>query len=406
MEIEDILGYPAERAARGEPEFEETYMRRLRLFSRRFYSYRPLLALLESLSGSRRRAREVDILFLGTSFLHLMLQTRSRHSIASLVEEKHDLRMVRRHAIPPGFAWKWKVDLYRAYTATTDTRRRELLELTVADIERTLRRFSPRVVVLKNDSLFLERAVITAARSLGIPAVTIQHGLFMRVIESSLFDGYWTDHMLVWGEVFRDLYLENDILPEGRVHVLGYPFPVTPIPARSIDDPPTICLLGQPWELYVESLREMKYQVISTLRDACARMEIDLIYRPHPAEQRDALINSFPSLRLTSESATLGEAINSYDYFLSWTSTALIEAALHGRSAAQIRSDAVPMDDFSAIGACFQIEGNEEGIVRYLEGVKRSEYPPMAVNDRYVHITADPGEEFSIIFQNITDPGV
>jgi len=401
--LDDILTYPAERARQGEPEFETTYLGLLERFSRKYRRYRPVITLLEGYFGSLRRTGAVDIVFLGTPYLHLMLHARSNHSIASLVQDEHELRTARRHSIPLHMAWKWKADLYRAYAADEDATRQALLKRTVTDIREVLRRASPRAVVVKNDSLFLERAVIAAARSEGIPTVTIQHGLFQQANGSHVYDGYWTDHMLVWGNYFRDLYLENDILPEARIHVLGYPYPVTASPARADDVPPTLCLLGQSWELNEDSLREMKHQLISTLMDACSGHGIDLVYRPHPAEHRGDLRASFHTLQLTDEAETLTRAINRYHLFLSWTSTALVEAALHGRSAVQIRSDAIPMDDFSAVGACYSIEGDEEGITRFLEGVKRSEYPPMAVSGHYIHLSEDPGEDFSSIMQHISE---
>jgi hypothetical protein len=405
MDLEGILAYPAECAARGEREFEESYVRLLKRFSVKYYRYRPLIALLEKSTASLRRAGTVDIVFLGTSFLQLMLQARSNHSIASLVQDELELRTARQHAIPLHMAWKWKADLYKAYAVNDDRTRLDLLERIVADIESVLRHASPLVVVMRNDSLFLERAVIQAARLVGIPTVTIQHGLFQRAPAAHVYDGYWTDHMLVWGDYFRDLYLENGILPEARIHVLGYPFPVTKSPAPAGTGPRSICLLGQPWEMYIASLREMKHQVISTFIDACARLETGLVYRPHPAEDRDELHASFPALVLTDEAEPLTRTIDHCDLFLSWTSTALIEVALQGRSAVQIWSDIVPMDDFSVIGACYSIEGNQEGITGFLEGVKQSSYPPMAVSDHYIHVAETPGEHFSAIMQIISDSG-
>ena len=130
-----------------------------------------------------------------------------------------------------------------------------------------------------------------------------------------------------------------------------------------------------------------------------------MVYRPHPAEHRDDLRTSFPALHLTDEAETLTGAIDRYGHFLSWTSTALIEAALHGRSAVQIRSDAVPADDFSEVGACYSIEGDEEGITRFLEGMKRSEYPPMVVSDRYIRVSGDSGGIFSSIMRIVSDSG-
>ncbi len=402
MDLEGIFAYPAQRARQGEPEFEKTYLGILERFSRKYHRYRPLIALLEGRSGTIRKVAPDGILFLGTSFLELMLETGSRTSIATLAQDEKELLTARRHAIPRHLAWKWKSELYRARMAVSAESRLQLLARTVEGIEAILRSSSPRAVVVKNDSLFLERAVIAAARLAGIPTVTIQHGLFMQAAGMHNWDGYWTDHMLVWGEFFRDLYLEWGIVPEERIHVLGYPFPVATDPGAGRIPPRTLCLLGQPWELNSEALREEKHRIIGELLEGVARDGLELVYRPHPAESRSRLRAAFPSLRLTDEEETLTGAIGRWDLFLSWTSTALIEVALHGRSAVQIGSETIPMDDFGAAGACHSIAGDRQGIRRFLEGAQQGGYPPMPVSDSYIHHDHDIAETFSSILGKIS----
>ena len=405
MDLEGILAYPAERARQGEPEFEATYLGILARFSRKYRRYRPLIALLEGRPGTIRKAAPGGILFLGTPFLELMLATAAHLPVATLAQDERELRTARRQAIPRRLAWRWKSDLYRARTADSARSRRRLLERTVEDIASILGSSAPRAVVLKNDSLFLERAVIAAARSAGIPTVTIQHGLFMAAAGSHTWDGRWTDHMLVWGEHFRDLYLAEGMVPEGRIHLLGYPFPVPAGVGRGRVPPRALCLLGQPWELNSEALRAEKHRVIGELLAGAPRHGLSLDYRPHPAESREDLRAAFPSLRLTGEEEPLTETIRRRDLFLSWTSTALIEAALQGRSAVQIGSEVIPMDDFGAVGACHSIPGDREGIARFLEGVERGEYAPRPVSDRYLRRDHDVAETFSAILGKIIGPG-
>jgi hypothetical protein len=289
--------------------------------------------------------------------------------------------------------------------AGSDESRHLLLARTVEGIGTILHSASPRAVVLKNDSLFLERAVIAAARAVGIPTVTIQHGLFMRAAGLRFWDGYWTDHMLVWGDFFRDLYLEGRVTPEGRVHVLGYPFPLPADPGEGRVPPRTLCLLGQPWELNSDALRAEKHRIIGEFLDHAPRYGLEFVYRPHPAESREALQSAFPSLRLTDAGESLAEAIGRWDLFLSWTSTALIEAALHGRSAVQIGSGSIPMDDFEAVGACHSIAGDREGIGRFLEEVRQGRYGPRPVSDRYIRRDRDIARAFRRILDTITGSG-
>ncbi len=404
MDLEGILAYPAERARQGETDFETTYLGILARFARKYRRYRPLIALLEGRTGIIRKTDPGGILFLGTPFLELMLAMPSTASIATLAQDEKELLNARRHAIPHHLAWKWKRDLYRARMAESAEARQHLLERTVEEIATIVRKSAPRAVILKNDSLYLERAVIAATRSTGVPTVTIQHGLFMEAAGTHIWDGHWTDHMLVWGEHFRNIYLEGGIVPEGQVHVLGYPFPVPTDFGTAGLPPRTLCLLGQPWELNSETLQVEKHRIIGELLEGVARHDLELIYRPHPAESRNELRAAFPSLRLTREEEPLTGTIEQFDMFLSWTSTALIEAALHGRCAVQIRSDMIPMDDFGAAGACHSIKGDSGTIKRFLEEVRQGGYGPVPVSDRYIHRDHDIVETFSIILGKIVAP--
>lgn len=403
MKLLDILTFPKLYSERGKPRFENSYVHRLRRFSRKYYRYQSLFWVLGKILDGVQRKKRADVVFLGTSFLHLMLQVSGRYNIKCIVQDEHELMTALRYKIPLIMGWKWKAALFRAYDSQTEAERAEGLRRTVSEIEAVIRRLSPRAVILRNDSLFLERSVVFAAKSTGTQTLTIQHGLFMQSAESYVYDGHWTDHMLVWSNIFRTLYATRNILPEENIHVLGYPYPIEAGPGKSGDDSPVACLLGQPWEHYASTLRDTKYEIISNLVKACAKLDLRMVYRPHPGECRIELMEEFPDLMLTDAAETLLEAIDRYDVFFSMTSTALIEAALRGRTAVQIRAEGFVQDNFEDIGACYSIVNDPDDMERFLEGVRQSQYPPLAVSEEYVGIPDNLGEVFSSILESTTD---
>ena len=402
MDLLEILAYPEQRSRRGEPQFESEYTGLLGRFSRKYFRYRFLFVVLSALLHRLHKRKSVDIVFLGLPFLHLTLQTSAHFKIMCLLQDENELFSAIRHHIPGILAWKWKAELFQAYKTDNTSERREHLDNIVTEIKEFLSEYSPRAIVLKNDSFFLERAVIFAARSVGIQTITIQHGLFMRSTEPHVFDGYWTDHMFVWSEYFKDLYRTLKILPEESVHILGFPYPVDVNSDKSVNDPSEVCLLGQPWELYADRFRITKVQIISNVMEACARLDIGMVYRPHPSESRLELAEHVPDLSLTKESESLQEAIDRYGLFCSMTSTALVEVVLKGRNAVQIRADDIPADNFEDIGLCYSVDNDPDEIEELLRGLKQSTIPFFEVNHSYIHVAENLGEKFVSIIDKVT----
>jgi hypothetical protein len=275
-------------------------------------------------------------------------------------------------------AWEWSDQLNAAYFARGRHAPETLADETLGAIRAALREIRPHVLVLHNDSLFLLRAMIYVANSLGIPVLTIQHGLVMGDTEPQLMDGHYSDYLLAWSDYMRELYLDADIAHPSRIDVIGYPYAMLTLiegsgPIRHV------CMLGQPWELYDRSLAPRKREVLRNVYAACESRGLNLVYRPHPTESRAELQEAAMPALLTPSSESLREAFNRYDVFVSINSTALIEAALRKRRALQVFERAFSTDDFAAIGACKSAinsrAGTEDTLSKFKDGSWGAELP-------------------------------
>ena len=387
----EIFSYLKTRSERGESALEKSYVKQLEHFADRYRRYKGGFRLLESLNTLRRNP--IDLLFLGVRFSSLILSMTPKHKVGVVAQGQGDLLWCLRHRVTPVLAWEWRAALHEAYKAAHRAGdAEEMLEATVADIAAALASLKPRALVLENDSLFLERAFILAARKLSIPSVTIQDGIFQKSAPPHVLHGHFTDVMLVWGEFFRQMYVDKNILPERRVHMLGYPYPLKPSP-NPRGGTPTVCFLGQPWENYNEELREPKTAVIRNVAEACRLLDLPLVYRFHPAERHHGL-PAVPGLRATDAKEGLEEALAKYDIFFSINSTALVEAALRGKVAAQILGAGFPSDDFEALGVCYSLENSADAIKTFLCRMKEKP-APFPLHAGYIDVTENPGRRLN-----------
>ena len=386
----EIFSYLKTRSERGENAVELSYVKQLEHFTSQYRRYGGAFRLLESLNTLR--GGSTDLLFLGVRFSGLILSMTPKYKVGVVAQGQGDALWCLRHRLTPVPAWKWRAKLYEAYRAAHGAGdAEEILETIVEDIAAALALLKPRALILENDSLFLERAFVLAARKLGIPSVTIQDGIFQKAAPPYVLHGRFTDHMLVWGEFFRQMYVDKAVLPEERVHVLGYPYSVKPqSKLEGAPAAPTVCFLGQPWESYDENLREPKTAVLHNVAEACRALDLPLVYRPHPLERRHGLPET-PNLSVVDAKERLEDALAKYDIFFSVNSTALVEAALRGRVAAQVLEARFPSDDFEALGVCYSLENDMNAIQEFLRKMKEKPIP-FSLNPGYIDVTNDPGE--------------
>lgn len=403
MPLEEIFSYVETRAEAGEPDFKNTYTNALALFRERYRRYYPLLRPLEQTWNVANGRTRTDILFVGIRFADIILSASKHYRVKLAVQGERDLRWCIQHKIPPVIAWKWRIELSKAHSAYESGDPYHLyLQNIIAGVETALHRLSPRAVVLENDSLFMERALVLAARNLRIPTFTIQHGLFMKAASPHILDGHSTDYMLVWGDFFRKLYVDKGILSPKQIEILGYPYLLTErhkSPTANLNAS-TACIFGQPFEAYDETLREPRYSMVANIVKACETVAVAPTYRPHPAENRGEVQRRFPTLTMTDPLESLQKTIETHDIFFSLTSTALIEAALLGKIAVQVLHDRFVADNFEVLGVCKSIENDVSALKEYLRDVRRSPSIP-SVSPAYIDTSTHPGERFREILESL-----
>jgi hypothetical protein len=394
VELEEIFSYVRQRSETDAPEFEQSYISGLETFSRSYRRLYPMCRIFETLSSFALRPGHTDVLFFGTKFSDLIDLLRLEFvRVTVLVHGQRDLLNCLKKRLPMIIGWRWSAGLLQSYRLGAHFPTNPKLRSTILDIQDTLARAQPKVIVLDNDSLPLQRAVLYAARQLQIPVATIQHGIFMESADPRIMDGYYTDYMLVWGRFFKDLYLRRGILPDRKVHVLGYPYRVAmPKPISRRTKQPGVCFLGQPWEDYDEHLREPKRRIILSVIRACRCFGLPLVYRPHPTESRALLLDEHSDLKLTPRGESLGETIASHECFVSINSTALVEAALRGKIAVQIRDEAFSVDNFEELGVSYSLKSDESIVHEFFREVYRGAIESVPVSDDYVNVSMSPVE--------------
>lgn len=165
----------------------------------------------------------------------------------------------------------------------------------------------------------------------------------------------------LYGGYFKRLYIERKIRPSSTIKVLGYPYELNILPQD--------------------------------------------VYRPHPSDSRELLQRKLPDVKFTPKKETLETSFGRGDIFVSFNSTALVEAALRGKLCIQLKSFPIPTDDFEQLGICPKSFDTIEEIEGYLKEIAKVSdlkqfYRP--VNPEYIEIPEpDPGTKFLELIQDI-----
>jgi len=176
-------------------------------------------------------------------------------------------------------------------------------------IEIDLVSMKPNFIVLGNDSLPIERALILVSKKLKIPTIVTQHAHYTS--NAPLSDGKVADYILVWGKYYKDLYIKNSLKKADELYILGYPYQFVKNNMFSKENNNyTLCYLGQNWEMFSNVLLEAKIDTIKKLNDVCSKLGIDFIYRPHPdGEDIELIRNNISHIKFTRKGEKLVDTI-------------------------------------------------------------------------------------------------
>ncbi|MDG3065881.1 hypothetical protein [Thauera mechernichensis] len=199
------------------------------------------------------------------------------------------------------------------------------------------------MLVVDNDSLPMQRAVILSAHLAGLKTVCIQHGIFQSKSPGHIMDGWTADLFLAINSHQRDMLITKGLAPD-KIYIMG--FHSSPYQPKRPTAPPKerkVCFLGQPWTKYGTDRGQRYFEILRAVTTALENNNINLFYKPHPWERGSAHLKDIRNVIDTPLNASIEE----YDVFISITSTALLEVATAGRVAIQVIDSIFDADDLS-----------------------------------------------------------
>jgi hypothetical protein len=210
-------------------------------------------------------------------------------------------------------------------------------------------------VVFSNDSLPVERIYCLLAKSLGMHSVCIQDGVFQSNSPARAYHGGVADLMLAFDKHQFDL-LVNGGVPKNKLGVVGFHSNIEHYENISYDSARRVCILGQPWGVYSAEIEVRYHALLENLNTILTKSEFTFAFKPHPSEHGTHYLEK-NGVRVESEK--LKACLARYDVFISFTSTALIEASIAGRVAIQIYDPTFLADRFSEFGYAYSVDSND-----------------------------------------------
>lgn len=208
-----------------------------------------------------------------------------------------------------------------------------------------------KFVILFNDSLPVERIYCLLAKSLGMLSICIQHGVFQSNAPARVYDGGIADLLLAFDKHQFELMAAGGI-PKNKLGVVGFHSNIKHYDNLSNGLARRVCILGQPWGVHSSEIEVRYLALLGNLNAILSTSGFKFVFKPHPSERGAHYLGKYGVV----EPANLKKCLARYDVFISFTSTALIEASLAGRVAIQIFDPAFLTDRFSDIGYAYSID--------------------------------------------------
>ncbi len=275
-----------------------------------------------------------------------------------------------------------------------------LLEEGYLNLKKVLRKIDPQLIVLDFDFFPETRLILLVAKELKIPTVEIQHGVYSG--EKQLVSGLYADYVFVWGEYFKNLYLKSKIKEKEQIRILGYPYPLNKL--ENVQFQKKIMYIGQPMELYGDQFLSSKINIINEVDGLCRDNRFQFTYKPHRMEDLDLLKKELPHVKFYPKTAKIEDTIRENDIFVSFNSTALIEAALKSKICVQLKVFNIPTDDFEKLDICRSFTSLSE-FDQFLKDLDSADDPERfysQVSSDYIEISSiNPGNKFIELIKDI-----
>jgi hypothetical protein len=205
-----------------------------------------------------------------------------------------------------------------------------------------------------------------AARKASIQSICILHGVSSYACAGSLSDGQFADYMLVYDDYQKSVLTHAGINPN-KLFILGYYTSLSFFNPKKHYNRKTICILGQPWIHYDSTIFNRYEKIIEWLAETLFSTGLNIVYKPHPGENDYAFIHRL-SKEIEIFTGDLTSCFEHYDVFISFASTAILEATLHAKIAIQIYDGQLYDDRLEDAGYCRSITfGNAEALIENIQ---------------------------------------
>jgi len=200
-----------------------------------------------------------------------------------------------------------------------------------------------KYLIVESDSLPPHRMLILAAKQAQIKTICILHGVITSTCPATLLDGQYADYIFVYDDYQKNILI-NAGIESSKIRIFGFYYPIpTHHPLNLYRK--KVCIFGQPWKEYNTNMFKHYHTSINWIITTLLTHGFDVVYKPHPAEQEISYIQKV-SCKVVIDYHDIGSCLEQYDLFVSYASTALLEATLHGKLAIQIYTGNLYDDNF------------------------------------------------------------
>jgi hypothetical protein len=403
-----IFDYLDTFQAMGWNNIKNLLMEKIKIAVQKYDKYRFAIELADRIYNDlfikllfKSNKKNEKILFKDKKCFSIISEVKKYYPIDIIVTEKKD----RLFAFKNFLEYINMADLYLfIYRYLVEKNGKYLNEL-IKKTKEKIQKINPNYIILSNDILPIERAIVAVSKNLRICTLAIQHGLYQS--NSILPDGRVADYILVWGEYFRDLYVKSGFSKPEEIYILGYPYLIEKKKVNHTENKHYIAYyLGGDFENFKKDFLSIKLETIKNIYKICNDLNIKFIYRPHPGDDRQMLKSKLPEVSFTSENEEITETFNKGDIFIAYNSTSLVEAAMRSKVCLQLINYPQPIntDNFEKLGICSKSFRKIKELAEYLEKLVKS--PDLSefkskFNKNYIEISYNPNKRFLEILDDI-----
>ena len=270
-----------------------------------------------------------NILMIDYIFKRIIKQQEKNYNFFIICNSIHQMKKEYRYRenFRNHFPHKWETLINKSFFSKNMYCAHKAIEL----IKQYITKNNIRIVIIGNDKLFLEKAVIFAARECKVPVVIMQHGVYNKDSFEKLHSAYTCDYFWAWSDYTKDIYLDVYNKENNSVKVIGYPFEIVrgrPQKKR------TVLFLGNYYANVNKIEGERYLNIAKMVYDICIKKEYIFTYRPHPSEIIDDSYGIL--LKSIRKGVPLAEDLKYNEIVIGDISSVMLEAGLIGRKVIQI----------------------------------------------------------------------